>query len=145
MFFIDQHLRSLDSKSRLTIPADYRPAFVDDGIVVTRLQDPHLILFPMSRWADVLERFRGKPLLTAAQLADFRRLLFPNARTTELDAHGRVRLPDHLLAHAQITNQAIIAGAGEHLEVWSPVLWEQKQTELLTVPITDAEVGILGI
>jgi MraZ protein len=145
MFFIDQHLRSLDDKSRLTIPADYRPAFAEDGLVVTRLQEPHLIVFPMKRWSDVLQRFQGKPLLTASQLADFRRLLFSNARTTELDSHGRVRLPDHLLAHAQITGQAVVAGAGEHLEVWSPPLWDQKQAELLTIPMTDAEQGILGI
>jgi len=145
MFFLGQHLRSVDQKSRLTIPADYRHAFVDDGLIVTRLQEPHLIIFTKERWAEVLERFKGRPLLTAEQLGNFRRLLFSNALPTNLDAHGRVRLPDHLLKYAQITSQAVLAGAGEHIEVWSPPLWETKEAELLTISMTDAHQGILGI
>ena len=145
MFFHGQHLRALDEKSRLTIPADYRHAFAEDGLIVTRLQEPHLIVFAKERWEEVLERFRGRPLLTAQQLGDFRRLLFTNALITNLDSHGRVRLPDHLLKHAQITDQAVVAGTGEHIEVWSPPLWELKQAELLTMSMTDAEQGILGI
>jgi MraZ protein len=145
MFFLGQHFRAVDEKSRLTIPADYRHAFIDNGLIVTRLQQPHLIIFTDERWAEVLTHFEGKPLLTAERLRDFRRLLFTNAVPTRLDAHGRVRLPDHLLRHAQITNQAVLAGTGEHIEVWSPPLWEQKEAELLRIPIGDAQQEILGI
>jgi len=144
MFFLGQHTRSLDDKARLTIPSAYRGAF-EDGLVITRVQEPHLIIFTTEGWDNLIKRFEGKPVLTHERLANLRRLLFSNAERTNLDTHGRVRIPDHLRKHAQIGDQAVVAGTGELVEVWAPSVWEEKEAELNTMPISDVQQEVLGI
>lgn len=142
--FLNQYIHSLDDKGRLTIPAAYRAAF-KDGLVITRAQKPHLIIFTLEGWEELAQRFKGKPVFTHERLANLRRLVFSNAVRTALDTHGRVRIPEHLLAHAQIEDRAVLAGAGDHVEVWSPPLWQQKQEELNTIPLSDEQEDMLRI
>ena len=36
-----------------------------------------------------------------------------------MDPSGRVRIPDHMLAHADLERDVVFVGAGAHLELWS--------------------------
>lgn len=142
--FLNQYTHTLDDKSRLTIPADYRQAFLD-GLVITCAQEPHLVLFTLPGWEALTQRFDGKPVFTDPRLADLRRLIFSNAVPMTLDGHGRIRIPDRLRTHAQIEGQAVLAGVGDHVEVWSPSLWQEKQEQLKTFPLSDAQEEMLRI
>ncbi len=142
--FLNQYTHTLDDNGRLTIPADYRQAF-QEGLVVTRAQQPHLIIFTLQGWDELTQRFEGKPVFTDPRVADLRLLIFPNAVRTTLDSHGRILIPDRLRTHAQIEEQAVLAGAGSHVEVWSPSLWQEKQEQLMTISISDAQEEILHI
>jgi MraZ protein len=58
------------------------------------------------------------------------RRLQANSWDVELDAAGRVTLPPRLLAHASAEKEVVVAGVGDHLEVWDRQLWQEQQESL---------------
>ena len=58
-----------------------------------------------------------------------------NSFDVELDSSGRVTLPPPLLAHAGIEKEVVVAGVGDHLEVWGRERWDEEQAAL------DASIG----
>jgi MraZ protein len=53
-----------------------------------------------------------------------------NSFDVELDSSGRVILPPPLLSHARIDKEVVVAGVGDHLEVWGRERWSELQAEL---------------
>ena len=49
---------------------------------------------------------------------------------TELDASGRVTLPPPLLSHAGVKKDVVVAGVGDHLEIWARERWREEQPAL---------------
>ena len=56
----------------------------------------------------------------APSTSKLQRFFQANSFAIELDAAGRVTLPPPLLEHAAIEKDVVVAGVGDHLEVWSP-------------------------
>ena len=43
------------------------------------------------------------------------------------DSQGRIVLTPELLRYAAIDKNAVIIGVGDHLQVWSDTLWDEKE------------------
>lgn len=56
---------------------------------------------------------------------DLRRYLFSAAEVVELDEQGRFVIPGSLLQHARLSDEVVIIGAGDHLEIWQPGTWKK--------------------
>jgi len=41
-----------------------------------------------------------------------------------MDKQGRVLVPDNLRDYADLGNEVVIVGVGDHIEIWSPERWE---------------------
>ncbi|MCD5383571.1 division/cell wall cluster transcriptional repressor MraZ, partial [candidate division WOR-3 bacterium] len=52
-----------------------------------------------------------------------------NAEALKLDSQGRINIPDYLLEFAGIRKQVVIAGALNHLEVWSVENYERQNLD----------------
>jgi MraZ protein len=48
----------------------------------------------------------------------------------ELDAHGRLAMPEALRTYADITSEVVLIGLYERIELWSPTRWETYLSEL---------------
>ena len=59
-----------------------------------------------------------------------RRYLFAATAEAELDKQGRVTLPAGLLAKAELGREVIVAGVGDHLEVWDRDAWRDQLEEV---------------
>ncbi|MGZ4481189.1 MAG: division/cell wall cluster transcriptional repressor MraZ, partial [Gaiellales bacterium] len=57
------------------------------------------------------------------------RFLFGGANETELDAQGRVMLPQTLVAHAKLSHDIAVVGVRDHLEIWDLETWQHLQDE----------------
>ncbi len=44
----------------------------------------------------------------------------------EIDRQGRVAVPQHLLAFAQLQDRLLVVGALERIELWNPLQWESR-------------------
>jgi len=135
--FLGEHVYTLDSKGRLTLPAKYRDDLA--RVVITRGLDRCLFVFRFKDW----ERFTtilGEQLpFTNKEARQFSRFLFSGAVDAVPDKQGRVLIPQYLRDHADLDGEVIIIGTNNRLEVWQPERWQQTLSEVSEDAETIAE------
>jgi MraZ protein len=112
---------SVDDKGRVIIPPNFRD-FVGDGMVVTRGMDGCLNVFPLTTWRDIETKLTSLPI-TDGSSRNFVRFFYSGAAKVSIDAAGRITLPSTLRLYAGISNNVVIAGAPNRLEVWDEAKW----------------------
>ncbi len=134
MLFTGKHPFTIDAKHRLAIPAKIRamldPHRVGTAFYITLGVNNALWLWPPRTF----ERMAGHieaTLAPAPALMDVDEITFPEAERLELDAAGRVRVPEEMLAAAGLGTRVVVIGMRNHLEIWDPDRW-QKYVEKKT-------------
>ncbi|GIK78342.1 MAG: division/cell wall cluster transcriptional repressor MraZ [Acidobacteria bacterium] len=139
MTFRGLNEHSLDSKDRITVPAQYRGALAG-GIVLIRSVEPCVEVWP----ADAAEEMERRTLSALNPMSrDARRIqrrFFAHSESAELDAAGRIRLSRHLVEHAGLDGRCIVSGMGTRLEIWAPERWleEDEENEQRTPELTES-------
>ncbi len=120
---------TIDDKNRLTLPAKFRQA-LSGGLVITRGMDGCLYCYPQAEWERLVEgRLAGlDPLSKESRL--MQRFFFAGASEAKPDKQGRVLVPTTLAKKASIGREVVIAGVGDHLEIWDRTVWSDHVTEL---------------
>lgn len=142
--FLGQFEHTLDDKGRLIIPSSYRDD-LQEGLVITRGKRCYLNMFPLPKWAGLIKDLEALPVYTQTRSANLRRMVLAHAVKTRPDSHGRVRIPDHLREYAKIGDQVVLAGVGDHVELWSPTLWLDTLHELDSMTFEDDQQDLLRI
>ena len=134
MLFSGQYEHTIDAKHRLAIPSDIRARWdgASDG------QCWHAVPWPggvIRLYTEVGFRDRamaGPLTLTPDEdEAELQATLFGLSRRLEMDASGRVRLPDDLLALVGLGSEVVLVGAGDRLEVRDRAEWQASRAERL--------------
>jgi MraZ protein len=113
----------------LSIPARYRTAFAS-GIVLAKEADPCLSAWTPETQEQIIElALQGKNPL-GREYKQVQRYFSANSFDAELDSAGRVVVPPPLLRHAGIDKDVVVAGVGDHLEVWNRDRWHEEQSAL---------------
>jgi MraZ protein len=113
-------LPALDRPLRL--PDRFLPAFAAGGVLTAWL-DGCLALWPSSTWSRVTDSIVSLPMSAEGARA-FSRLLFSSAVEFGFEPAG-LRIPEAHRRLAGIDDRAILVGAGDHAEVWSPERWSE--------------------
>jgi len=120
--FRGQFIHSIDVKGRVSLPARFRDLLVSGGdarfVLTPAPFDPCLHLYPMRAWEDFERRVAELPRLDP-NVVRFRRLYVSAAVECELDRAGRVLVPPPLRERAHLDKEAVWAGMGQILELWS--------------------------
>lgn len=122
----------VDAKGRVLFPARLKKQLeniLHHGLVVNRdIFTDCLIIYPKPEWDKVneemsrLSRYNQKHQM-------FQRKFMKGATLLELDSVGRLSIPSVLLDHAGVndkTNEIVITGLGEKMEVWSLAKYESN-------------------
>ncbi len=120
---------SLDAKNRLSIPARYRAAFAS-GIVLAKEADPCLSAWTPQTQETIIGRALAGKNPFGREYKQIQRYFQANSFELELDSAGRVTVPGQLLMHAGIDKEVVVAGVGDHLEIWSEQGWREEQQAL---------------
>lgn len=127
--FLGRYEHTIDEKGRLTIPVRFRD-LIADGAYVTRGFDTNLLVLTPPSFETISQRARQMSITDeAARL--LKRLIFSSAERVEVDRNGRILIPQWLRTSVGIENTAVVVGAGEYFEIWSPNLWENQDEKLL--------------
>ncbi len=121
-----EYSHSIDAKGRLIIPSKFREK-LGDQFVVTKGFDGCLFVFDQEGWDAFEEKLRSLPMDIpgARQLGRF---FMAGADDVELDKQGRILLKTNWLQHAGIEKEAVVAGVGNRVEIWSKDKWEDATT-----------------
>ena len=124
---------SIDEKGRVALPAKMRRALSPDAketFVVTRGFEQCVFLYPLDRWDQMEDEFRGlNPYQREAR--DFVRAIVRWADEVTLDGQGRIGLPKVLVDFAglEVGGKALIIGSLDHIEIWDPVVFDRYLNE----------------
>ncbi len=130
--FRGQFTHSVDAKGRISLPARFRDVLLADGdarfVLTPALFDPCLHLYPMRAWEEFEQKVSELPSLDPNAVR-FRRMYVSAAVECELDKAGRVLVPPHLRERAELDkSEAVWAGMGRILELWSRARWDAALT-----------------
>jgi MraZ protein len=130
--FRGQFTHSVDAKGRISLPARFRDVLLADGdarfVLTPALFDPCLHLYPMRAWEEFEQKVSELPSLDPNAVR-FRRMYVSAAVECELDKAGRVLVPPHLRERAELDkSEALWAGMGRILELWSRARWDAALT-----------------
>tara|TARA_B100000900_G_scaffold188250_1_gene159466 strand:- start:153 stop:674 length:522 start_codon:yes stop_codon:yes gene_type:complete len=120
--FTGEYYNSLDSKSRLSIPAKFRKALDpinDRTFVLTRGFDKCLLLYPVSEWSKVEEQLSFLSSMKGRH-RNFIRSIVRHASYLQYDSQGRVIIPENLCRYAEIEKEIAVIGVIKKIELWSP-------------------------
>ena len=129
---ISSYKHSVDPKSRIFIPAKWRDD-LGDTIIVTRGLTGRgggrcLSGMSLPVWNELLERFK-KTAMAEVTAQNAMRMLFANACDCQPDKQGRILISAQLRELAAITDEVVLIGMGNRMEIWSAPVWERHLHE----------------
>ena len=132
MFFGESN-HTLDAKHRVFIPKRFQGGLGRDeqghlSIIVTRGFERCLFLFSEDGFEEVKRRLKTQSF-AGAQLRKMQRLFFANTHQCQLDASGRLVLPEKLRTLAGIEREVVMVGVADRAEIWDRVEWERFESE----------------
>lgn len=119
------YARSLDDKQRVAVPKRLCEDFGEPELkffYVAPGLDKSLALYSQTGF-DRLARKFAKQSSNRVDVRNYKRLFFAQAEKVELDAQGRIRLPERLVQFAGLTRDIIVVGVHDHAEVWDAAAW----------------------
>lgn len=120
--FTGEYRHTVDDKGRLAVPVRFRGDLAL-GAVVSKWIDGCAALFPRAAWDELAAKAAALPVTNEGARA-FQRFLFGTAFEIELDRQGRLVVPAVLRHFAGLGAEAVVVGARDHLELWSPDRWQ---------------------
>ena len=115
--FMGEYNHTIDTKGRMIIPAKIREQLGEVCIVTTGL-DNCLAIYTEEAWKKISTALQSQSS-TKASVRALKRFVFGSAAELEYDKQGRVLIPVPLREYASLDKQAVIVGAGDHVEIWS--------------------------
>jgi MraZ protein len=145
--FYGDSTHTVDDKGRVFVPK----RFLDDLPLtpagariayVSRGQDPCLSVFSESGFARALAEldtrvFHGPDLRAA------KRIFFANTVKVELDASGRILIPEKLRTATNLGREVVLVGVGDRAEIWQKEAWETYEATNLQ-KLEDIDRAIAG-
>ncbi|OHA59494.1 MAG: cell division/cell wall cluster transcriptional repressor MraZ [Candidatus Vogelbacteria bacterium RIFOXYD1_FULL_46_19] len=142
---IGEYRHTIDVKKRLALPAKFRKE-IGKKVVVTYGLDNCLFVYPLKEWEKAAQGLANLSL-GQASTRDFNRFMLGGAVETDVDAMGRILLPDFQREFAGLSTKVVIAGLHSRLEIWDENRWKdytgrvKKQADMLAEKL--GEIGAL--
>ena len=130
---------SVDAKGRLIVPARLREE-LGETFYLAMGMDACLAIYPQETWNRFTEKFASLPMSQSAVM----RPLFANAAKCELDAQGRIVVPQKLRAYASLEKDVVILGVHDRAEIWAADTWRAREEEAMTPEKMSACLAALG-
>lgn len=113
-----EYQHTLDSKGRLSIPARLRED-LGNIFFVTLSMDKCLSAYSSESWEALTEKVNAMPYVKQRKM----RPLFAYAAKCEVDAQGRILIPQNLRDFAGLTKNVAVVGCNNHAEFWDSDSW----------------------
>lgn len=121
--FFGTYTPRLDDKSRLFLPAKFRPR-LEGGVVLTKGQEKCIYGWTPEAFGAFTDRIRETPF-TNREVRKFVRLLYGGASSEVPDKQGRVSIPAVLREYASLERDVTVIGAMDRIEIWDSGRWSE--------------------
>ncbi len=140
---IGEYIHTLDDKKRLSLPVKFRRE-LGRKIVITNGLDRCLFIYTEKRWNALAEKLSRLPI-GQADTRSFNRFMLAGALQIDVDALGRVLIPDFLKKFASLKSRVVFTGVHDRVEVWDETLWQNyKERIAKEADVLAEKLGDLG-
>ncbi len=141
---LGEYKHNVDIKGRVAVPAKFREK-LGVGAIITRGLDNCLFVFSAKEWEILASKLVSLPISNADSRA-FGRFMLSGATDVDIDAQGRILIPDYLRKFADLKKQAVVTGLYNRIEIWDAERWDKykAKTENSSEEIAE-KLGELGI
>lgn len=135
-----EYKHNIDAKGRLIVPAGLRRE-LGDVCYVTLSMDKCLSVYSTESWEQFRARVDALPMTQSRKM----RVVFANTATCEVDAQGRILIPQKLRDFAGLKRNVTVIGFSNHAEIWDSDEYQRLESEELNFENIAAAIGELGI
>jgi MraZ protein len=121
----------VDEKGRLKIPLDFRKVIEEQHgseCFITSTDGERALIYPMPVWYAFHGRLSKVPSSSMAKAKLLEKVNY-FGHTGTIDAQGRVLIPTILRNVAGITEDVVVMGNTDHLEVWNGEKIQKRMSE----------------
>ncbi len=133
--FLGEYQHTLDAKGRVSLPRKFRDV-TGTRIVVSKGLDDCLYVYPDQGYKAFLDKLGTASDFDRNSRA-VRRFFTAGAVEVEVDSAGRIAISPALRKHADLDRDVIVAGVGDHVEIWDAATWASYEDRNATT-IEDA-------
>ena len=120
---IGEYRHTMDEKNRLSLPAKFRKE-LGKKIIMTRGLDRCLFVYQVAEWKKFSQKLAGLSI-GSSEGRGFSRALLGGAMEIDVDASGRMLVPDHLKSYAGLATKVVVAGISNRVELWNEESWNK--------------------
>ena len=125
--FLGEYQHTLDAKGRVSLPRKFRDA-TGGRLVVSKGFERSLAVYTVEGYEAFLAGLVSGGDMTRDVRA-VRRHFTVGADEVEVDSAGRISLKPQLREFAGLDRDVIVAGVGDHMEIWDAAAWAAYETE----------------
>jgi len=126
--FSGLYRHQIDDKGRLAVPSKMR-AQLAGTFHVAQWLDTCLAILPNSEWDVIAGKVAALPM-TDPRTRALERRLYGKAAELEMDAQGRINLPQNLREAAGLGGEVVVLGIRNRVEIWSKEGWDAQNAVL---------------
>ena len=141
--FTGEFHHNLDAKGRMIVPSKFREGLSGE-FVVTRSLDGCLSMYAPEEWAILEQKLNSLPM-TNEKARMLKRFLLGSAASCEIDKQGRILIPQVLRDKVGLDKDVVLAGVGDHIEIWSSDKWDESNKAFDDTAILASDMEGLGI
>lgn len=130
IMLIGEHEHRIDAKRRLSLPAKMRRVF-GSAVILTRGLDRCLFIYTKTEW-DEKSRALSSFSEGKSDERQYVRSRLSGAEEVDIDALGRILIPERLTSYASLASSVSIIGVGNHAEIWDSEKWKTYRDEMET-------------
>jgi MraZ protein len=119
---LGEYTHTMDPKNRLSLPARFRKE-LGKTLVVTRGLDKCLFAYSPKAWEKIVSKFSDLSLARSGTRG-VNRFFLSGASELDIDAAGRVLLPEVLVSFAGLSSKVVLAGVNDRIEMWDEARWK---------------------
>lgn len=121
---------NLMDKGRIALPKKIREELGSSRLILTIGFETCIFGFTEKMWEEVTKPELSRPLFSDKEGRDLRRKMYAEAVNVELDGQGRCVIPKSMLEFAEIAEELVVIGAGDHFEIWEKIRWEEYRSNM---------------
>ena len=124
---IGEYIHTIDEKNRISLPVKFRKE-MGKKIIITPGLDQCLFIFTSKEWERVATRLSSSDADLSFLKGDqrsFNRNMFGQAAEVEVDAIGRILIPEVLKNRIGLRGSAALVGVKDRVEVWNQKVWSE--------------------
>lgn len=141
--FLSSFENSIDKKSRVSVPASFRAELSNCSrqtiVIYKAVNENFLFAWSYDDFLEFAQKIKKLPALSK-QRQRLSRTILAAAKPVQIDADGRIVLPEQLAQSLNLDGKVMFAGQGEYFTIWNPEEFNKQAEDDMAFYDNDIEV-----